>query len=92
MKKEKLINTLKKLGSDLKNFIEKKNKYLEKYQLIGILDNNKIKNYNLLYYNNKFNIDIFDYNDYNIELIVKINEIVIEVLTSDNEPIKLIEL
>lgn len=91
MKKEKLIKKLEKLGSDLKNFIEK-NKSLEKYQLIDILDNNKIKNYNLLYYNNKFNIDIFDYNDYNIELIVKINEIVIEVLTSDNEPVKLIEL
>lgn len=75
-KKEKLINTLKKLGMDIKDFI----------------DNNKIKNYNLVYYNNKFDVSIFDYNDYNIELIVKINEIVIEVLTSDNEPVKLIEL
>lgn len=91
MKKEKLINTLKKLGSDLKNFIEK-NKSLEKYQLIDILDDNKIKNYNLVYYNNKFDVSIFDYNDYNIELIVKIDKIIIEVLTSDNEPVKLIEL
>ena len=91
MKKEKLINTLKKLGMDIKDFIDK-NKSLEKYQLIDILDNNKIKNYNLVYYNNKFDVSIFDYNDYNIELIVKINEIVIEVLTSDNEPVKLIEL
>lgn len=91
MKKEKLINTLKKLGSDLKNFIEK-NKSLEKYQLIDILDDNKIKNYNLVYYNNKFDVSIFDYNDYNIELIVKIDKVVIEVLTSDNEPVKLIEL
>lgn len=82
---------MKKLGMDIKDFIDK-NKSLEKYQLIGILDNNKIKNYNLLYYNNKFNIDIFDYNDYNIELIVKIDKIIIEVLTSDNEPVKLIEL
>lgn len=91
MKKEKLISMLKKLGSNLKGFIIK-NKSLEKYQLIDILDNNKIKNYNLLYYNNKFNIDIFDYNDYNIELVIKIDKIIIEVLTSDNEPVKLIEL
>lgn len=91
MKKEKLINTLKKLSMNIKDFIDK-NKSLEKYQLIDILDDNKIKNYNLLYYNNKFNIDIFDYNDYNIELIVKIDKVVIEVLTSDNEPVKLIEL
>ena len=91
MKNEKLINMLKKLGMNIKDFIDK-NKTLEKYQLIDILDNNKIKNYNLLYYNNKFNIDIFDYNDYNIELIVKIDKIIIEVLTSDNEPVKLIEL
>lgn len=91
MKKEKLISMLKKLGSDLKGFIIK-NKCLEKYQLIDILDNNKIKNYNLVYYNNKFDVSIFDYNDYNIELIVKIDKVVIEVLTSDNEPVKLIEL
>lgn len=91
MKKEKLISILKKLGSDLKDFINK-NKNLEKYQLIDILDNNKIKNYNLVYYNNKFDVSIFDYNDYNIELIVKIDKVVIEILTSDNEPIKLIEL
>lgn len=91
MKKEKLINTLKKLGMNIKDFIEK-NKCLEKYQLIDILDNNKIKNYNLVYYNNKFDVSIFDYNDYNIELIVKIDKVVIEVLTSDNEPVKLIEL
>lgn len=91
MKKEKLISMLKKLGSDLKGFIIK-NKSLEKYQLIDILDNNKIKNYNLVYYNNKFDVSIFDYNDYNIELIVKIDKVVIEVLTSDNEPVKLIEL
>lgn len=91
MKKEKLINTLKKLGMNIKDFIDK-NKSLEKYQLIDILDNNKIKNYNLVYYNNKFDVSIFDYNDYNIELVIKINEIVIEVLTSDNEPVKLIEL
>lgn len=91
MKKEKLINTLKKLGNDIKNFITKNN-YIEKYQLIDILDDNKIKNYNLVYYNNKFNVSIFDYNDYNIELIVKIDKVVIEVLTSDNEPVKLIEL
>ena len=91
MKKEKLINTLKKLGMNIKDFIIK-NKSLEKYQLIDILDNNKIKNYNLVYYNNKFDVSIFDYNDYNIELIVKIDKVVIEVLTSDNEPVKLIEL
>lgn len=91
MKKEKLINTLKKLGMDIKDFIDK-NKSLEKYQLIDILDNNKIKNYNLVYYNNKFDVSIFDYNDYNIELVIKIDKVVIEVLTSDNEPVKLIEL
>lgn len=91
MKKEKLINTLKKLGMNIKDFIDK-NKSLEKYQLIDILDDNKIKNYNLVYYNNKFDVSIFDYNDYNIELIVKIDKVVIEVLTSDNEPVKLIEL
>lgn len=91
MKKEKLIEKLEKLGSDLKGFIIK-NKSLEKYQLIDILDNNKIKNYNLVYYNNKFDVSIFDYNDYNIELVIKIDKVVIEVLTSDNEPVKLIEL
>lgn len=79
---------MKKLGINIKDFIDK-NKSLEKYQLIDILDNNKIKNYNLVYYNNKFDVSIFDYNDYNIELVIKINEIVIEVLTSDNEPVKI---
>ena len=91
MDKNILILNLNFLGNNIKTFL-KENKGIEKYQLIDILDINDIKNYNLLYFNNKFDISIYDFNDYKIEISVTFNKIIIEVLTIYNEPVKLIEL
>lgn len=91
MDKNILILNLNFLGNNIKTFLNKNNG-IEKYQLKDILDINEIKNYNLLYFNNKFDISIYDFNDYNIEISVNFNKIIIEILTINNEPVKLIEL
>lgn len=91
MNKSLLILNLNFLGNNIKNFITK-NKGIEKYQLINILDINSIKNYTLLYFNNRFDISVYDFEKYNIEISININKIIIEILTSENEAVKLIEL
>lgn len=91
MDKNILILNLNFLGVNIKTFL-KENGGIEKYQLIDILNNHDINNFNLLYFNNKFDISIYDFNDYKIEISVTFNKIIIEVLTIYNEPVKLIEL
>lgn len=91
MNKSLLILNLNFLGNNIKSFI-KENGGIEKYQLIDILNIHDIKNYNLLYFNNRFDISVYDFKNYNIEISININRVIIEILTSKNEPIKLIEL
>lgn len=91
MDKNILIVNLNFLGNNIKIFL-KENGGIEKYQLMDILNNHDINNFNLLYFNNKFDISIYDFNDYNIEISVNFNKVIIEVLTINNEPVKLIEL
>lgn len=91
MDKNILILNLNFLGNNIKSFI-KENGGIEKYQLMDILKNHNINNFNLLYFNNKFDIEIFDFSDYNVEISISFTKIVIEILTSENEPIKLIEM
>lgn len=88
---DKNILILNFLGNNIKSFI-KENGGIEKYQLISILNNHNINNFNLLYFNNRFDIEIFDFSDYKIEISVNFNKVIIEVLTIYNEPVKLIEL
>lgn len=91
MDKNILILNLNFLGNNIKTVL-KNSKNLEKYKLIDILNNHDIKNYNLLYFNNKFEVSIYDFNDYKIEILINFNKVIIEVLTQENEPVKLIEL
>lgn len=91
MDKSLLILNLSFLGNNIKSFI-KENKGIEKYQLKDILNNHDINNFSLLYFNNKFDISIYDFNDYKIEISVTFNKIIVEILTQKNEPVKLLEL